>query len=63
LQNAVLGMISNGISLLSTNSMEQNPSRDVNSHAASQEIPYLLWNLKVHNNVHNTRYWSLSWAK
>jgi len=30
------------------NSMDQSPSSEANSHSASQEIPCLLWNLKVH---------------
>jgi len=35
-----------------TNSMEQSTSWEANSHSASQEIPHLLWNLKVHCYVH-----------
>jgi len=30
-----------------TNYMEQRPSWEANSHSTSQEIPLLLWNLKV----------------
>jgi hypothetical protein len=37
---------------LLTNSMEQSLSRKANSHSASKEIPWLLWNLKVHCRVH-----------
>jgi hypothetical protein len=32
--------------------MEQRPSWGANSHSASQEIPRLLWNPKVHCYVH-----------
>jgi hypothetical protein len=34
--------------------MQQSPSWEVNSHSASQEIPHLLWNLKVHHCVHKS---------
>jgi hypothetical protein len=42
-----------------TNSMEQSPSREANSHTAGQEIPILLWNLKVHTVFTRSHHWSL----
>jgi hypothetical protein len=33
---------------MTTDSIEQSPSTEANSHSASQEIPLILWNPKVH---------------
>jgi len=34
--------------------MQQSPSWEADSHAASQVIPRLSWNLMVHRRVHNS---------
>jgi hypothetical protein len=33
--------------------MEQSPSLEAKSPSANQEIPLILWNLKVYNRIHN----------
>ena len=38
--------------LVLTYSMEQSPSWEANWFSASQEIPRILWNLKVHYHIH-----------
>ena len=40
------------ITYLLNYSMEQSPSWETNGFAASQEIPHILWNLKVHYCIH-----------
>ena len=40
------------LAYLHTYSMEQSPSWKANWFAASQEIPHILWNPKVHYRIH-----------
>jgi len=40
------------LTYLLTYSMEQSPSSEANWFAASQQIPHILWNLKVHYRIH-----------
>jgi hypothetical protein len=37
-----------------TNYMEQSPSWEANGSSASQEIPCILWNLKVHYHIYKS---------
>ena len=44
-------------------SMEQSPSWEVNMSSASQKIPHVWWNRKVHYHIHEDRNQFLYWAR
>ena len=50
-QSSIKDKLHNIINII-TYSMEQSPSWEANRFAASQEIPLILWNPKVHYRIH-----------
>jgi hypothetical protein len=42
------------LTYLLTNSMEQSPSWEAKTSWATQEIPRISWNPKVHHSIHNS---------
>ena len=49
------------LTYLLTYSMEQRPYWEANRYAASQEIPHIVWNPKVHYLITSDGHMSLSW--
>jgi hypothetical protein len=61
--NGMLNHSQQNVANYQTNSMEQSPSWEANSHSASQEITRLSWTWRFRIVFTRSRHWSLSWAR
>jgi hypothetical protein len=62
-QTLFLSWLFNNAVNFETNFMELSPSWEAANCAATQEIPSILWNPKVHYVFTRVLHWSLSWAR
>ena len=52
--NNTIHILQNLLTYLLTHSMEWSPSLEPNRFSAGQEIPHILWNLKIHYRIYKS---------